>query len=150
MSVSCFIKEGIFTDYRTLSVNLALLQKVVGDSFKISTTLVKNTLKLWILETFGRDRRLVFAEPCQAALNVSSEGDSSTSLGNLFQCWIVSWLRLFFLYPDRISLEGNYSCCILSCHRVSLWGNYLHLLYNCFLGIGRLWLHLSWSFFRPK
>lgn len=79
-------------------------------------------------------------------LDMSSEGDSTMCLSNLFQNLIVLTAKAFFLYPDSISPEAIHVHCLSSWYCASFWREHLHLLYNSILGMGRLWLDVSWAF----
>lgn len=52
--------------------------------------------------------------------------------------------RLLFLNPERICPEATYAHCLF-CHWESLWREYLDVLCNYLLGIGKLWLVVLWD-----
>lgn len=78
-------------------------------------------------------------------LDISSKGEANTSLGSLFQYSH----KNFFTYPVKILLEETFFHCLLSCHCVTLWREYLYFLCNYVAGTGRLWLYpMSFLFLR--
>ena len=76
---------------------------------------------------------------------ISTKGDPTTYLGNLSQFLIVLIVK-FFQYPDGISPEAAWAHCLLSCQCTPSWRDYLHLLYNHFLGTGRCAVSSLWAF----
>lgn len=58
----------------------------------------------------------------QSDLKISKDGHYTTSLDNLFQCWLSSWWNCFFLHLLWISLGFVYTCCLsLQCTAVKIW-----------------------------
>lgn len=49
-------------------------------------------------------------------LSISMDGDSTTSLGNLFQCSTSLTAKKLFICLNRIYCVFIHACCILSCH----------------------------------
>lgn len=100
--------------------------------------LEKTSGNIWSHLLWKQGLKLGYARQCQTALDISSKGDSTTSLRNLFQRWLVLMTRILFLYPDGISPEQprpGSSCPVHPCififytnHRWSTWRLWLDCL----------------------
>ena len=81
-------------------------------------------------------------------LKTSSDGDSTMSLGRLFQWLIVLTVKNFF-YRDETSSGATCTCCPLSAPCGSLRREGLHPLYSCPLSTAIPWWGPPWAFSSP-
>ena len=81
-------------------------------------------------------------------LKTSSDGDSTMSLGRLFQ-WLIALAVKNFFYRDETSSGATCTCCPLSAPCGSLRREGLHPLYSCPLSTAIPWWGPPWAFSSP-